>query len=490
MPREFRSKAQTERRKSRSFSDRYFAFLTLRSVQLWTTSVALASAPLFFGSVDLVWVVCWTIALAIAAGCGAGFELNVQQTRIFRGALGVFLCYAVVSVIQILPLGLNNLNDPSWHRLNELLELSVGPRISSREKIPDIAIGHFFTFVFAFTNGFLLGTSRENSATLIKVARISILAYAGYGLFALVFTPTTTLWATKSAYLGSFTTTFINHNTAGTLVGSGLILWASCAVSSWQAIRTSSVRLLLLNPANEKLSFDVLFKTVGALVCFFALLSSGSRGALISSCAGLLTLALLIVGGRDKVSRKGLFFFALTGAVASIGWLLQIGRIASQGLVDEQRWSVYELCLQSVQRRPWFGSGAGTFEDIFPSLRSPTFPSSGVWDHAHSTILEIAVEMGIPVAVIIGLAALATVLLLSRAAMQQSISVAAPLAAIAGVAVLSYVHSLVDFSLQIPGYFIPFGILMGLGLARAASSPISDGRRRGQSSNAFAFDPD
>jgi hypothetical protein len=32
---------------------------------------------------------------------------------------------------------------------------------------------------------------------------------------------------------------------------------------------------------------------------------------------------------------------------------------------------------------------------------------------------------------------------------------------------------LIDFSLQIPGYLIVFGILLGCGLARAASGPTS-----------------
>ena len=40
-------------------------------------------------------------------------------------------------------------------------------------------------------------------------------------------------------------------------------------------------------------------------------------------------------------------------------------------------------------------------ENLFPSLRADNFSSGGVWDYAHSTILEIAVEMGIPVAVMI-----------------------------------------------------------------------------------------
>jgi hypothetical protein len=44
------------------------------------------------------------------------------------------------------------------------------------------------------------------------------------------------------------------------------------------------------------------------------------------------------------------------------------------------------------------------------------------------------------------------------------------LAAITGIALLSYLHSTIDFSLQIPGYLILFGILLGCGLARALST--------------------
>ena len=43
---------------------------TLRSVQLWTTIAALVLAPLFFGSVDLFWVVVWTILLSLGVLCG------------------------------------------------------------------------------------------------------------------------------------------------------------------------------------------------------------------------------------------------------------------------------------------------------------------------------------------------------------------------------------------------------------------------------------
>jgi hypothetical protein len=52
------------------------------------------------------------------------------------------------------------------------------------------------------------------------------------------------------------------------------------------------------------------------------------------------------------------------------------------------------------------------------------------------------------------------------------------LAAIVGIAILSYLHSMIDFSLQIPGYLVVFGIILGCGLARASSNREAAGETR------------
>jgi O-antigen ligase len=101
-----------------------------------------------------------------------------------------------------------------------------------------------------------------------------------------------------------------------------------------------------------------------------------------------------------------------------------------------------------------------------------------VWDYAHSTILEIAVEMGIPVAAMVVIAALASLFILARAALRSESRSRRPLAAITGIAVLSYLHSMIDFSLQIPGYLVLFGILLGCGLAKASAAPAAVGAVR------------
>ena len=211
-----------------------FPVETFRSIQLWTTIVALILAPLFFGSVDLFWIAVWAILLSISVLCGVAAPMGTGRA----GCCSAFLLCAAFTrwwrSSRSLPNVIDQLDDPIWRRANELLGLDALPRISSRAEIPPLAIGHFLLFATSFVSGFLVGTSRRNSDRLIRFAQYSILVYAIYGLAALVLTPNLLLWAPKVAYRGSLTATFVNHNTAATFVGAGAILWFCSAFSSLQ----------------------------------------------------------------------------------------------------------------------------------------------------------------------------------------------------------------------------------------------------------------
>jgi O-antigen ligase len=448
-----------------------FSVAMVSSIQLWTTIVVLILAPLFFGSIDLFWIAVWTILLSVSVLCGFAAPMETGQSRILLGFLALCGIYALVAIIQITPHLVDQLNDPSWRRVDDLLGVDAPPRISSRAEMPLLAVGHFLLFATSFISGFLIGTSLRNSDRLIRFAQYSILISAIYGLAALILTPNMVLWAPKLAYRGSLTATFINHNTAATFVGAGAILWFCSAFSSLrQSFRFSSIRLLLLNRANEHLAFRFLARSGGALTCFFALLLTGSRGGLICSCLGLLVAIILMLVDRQKPRLWHMMLWATVALAVTVALLSRIGRIGSQGLVDDARWSVYEFCMEAIRQRPLLGAGLGTFEDMLPSLRADDFYSWGVWDYAHSTILEIAVEMGIPVAVMVVITALASLFILARAAVKSEGRSRRSLAAITGIAVLSYLHSMIDFSLQIPGYLVLFGVLLGCGLARASAT--------------------
>jgi O-antigen ligase len=446
--------------------------VTFRSIQFWTTATVFILAPFFFGSVDLFWVVAWTVLLSLGALCGLGLPMGSGQSRILLGFLILCGVYALVAIIQVIPNAIPQLNDPIWGQAGRLIDRDLVPRISSRAEIPALAIGNFLLVAFSFVNGFYVGTSRRSSDRLVRFARYSILLYAIYGIAALVVTPDMILWAPKLAYRGSLTSTFVNHNTAATFVGVGFILWSCFSFYSLQSLHFSSIRLLLTLRSNEHLAFKIVARSSAALVCFFALLLTGSRGGLICSCLGLLAAIILMIVNRQK-PRFWLVLISGVGALAVIVVLLsQMGRIGSQGAFDDARWRVYQLCIEAIRQRPLLGAGLGTFAELFPSLRDTDFRSWGVWEVAHSTILEIAVEMGIPVALMVITAALASLFILARAAIRSQGRNQRVLAAITGIAVLTYLHSTIDFSLQIPGYLIVFGILMGCGLAKATASQV------------------
>ncbi len=433
-----------------------------------------------------LWVAIWAVLLSISTLIGAARPLSAAQRHVLFAFLALACAYALVAIVQVAPHLIDHLDDPIWRRANELLGPNALPRISSRAEIPPDAIGHFLLLVTSFTSGFLVATSRRNGDTLMLFARYSILAYAIYGMAALVLTPNLLLWAPKLAYRGSLTATFVNHNTAATFLGAGAILWFCLAYLSFQSLRYSSIRLLLLIPSNERVVFKVILHSISGLVCFVALLLTGSRGGLICTALGLLVAIVLMVTNR---LRPRFWYVAGSGSVALAliaGWLSQTGRIGSKGLLDDARWSVYEYCIEAIRQRPLLGAGAGTFPDLFPSLRSEGFSGWGVWDYAHSTILEIAVEMGIPIAAMVVLAAIASLIILAQAALKSRDHGRNSLAAIAGITLLSYLHSIVDFSLQIPGYLIPFTVLLGCGLARATAEPTL--RRRARPREFIAVD--
>ena len=208
---------------------------TASSVQLWITVLVLVLAPLFFGSVDLFWIVVWVILLSTGALCGVVTPMGTGQSRVLLGFLALCGIYALVAIIQVVPDVINPLNDPSWQRANEILDLHASPRISGRAEIPPIAAGHFLLFITSVVSAFCLGISQRSFVIIVRFAQYSILAYVIYGLAAFAFTPNMVLWAPKLAYRGSLTATFINRNTAATFVGVGVILWSCSAFYSIQS---------------------------------------------------------------------------------------------------------------------------------------------------------------------------------------------------------------------------------------------------------------
>ena len=132
---------------------------------------------------------------------------------------------------------------------------------------------------------------------------------------------------------------------------------------------------------------------------------------------------------------------------------------------DSSRLRIWSAAFQAIGLSPWMGWGLGSFGDVF-SLFQPA-NSLQPNDIAHSTPLETVVELG----VIASIPAMAIVLLpwavCFRGALRRRVDNRYLPAAAFAIAAVPILHSLIDFSLQMPAIGFVTAALLGMGWAQA-----------------------
>ena len=441
----------------------------------WLLFAAVALAPLPFGSDQPITIAFWCIVLG---GCLAIVvpvrSLGAGQLALAALAGVVVAAYALVLHEQLAehPWLPGAIPHPIWRQAQAVLNAPLVPSLSIARNQSWFELGRPLLCVLAISCGFLVGADAGRARQLIKVIAWSGAAYAAYGILSRLFDPTHILWREKEAYLESVTGTFINRNTAGAYFGSCAVLWS---LLLWERARLERPRgpldwwamfshLFSAPPKKVVVTFAMLF------LCLTAMFMTLSRGAVAVSLLAL-GVAFAAFFRRDLPSRAGLVT-ALAGGGAVALVLLQFmgagvnARFDVQGLGDEGRLETYKATLRMIADHPWFGTGQGTFAYAFPAYRSSNVSVWGVWDMAHNTLLQIAADMGVPIAALVVIAWIVIFAVLVRGTLVRKRGLVVPVAALA-VATLAVLHSLIDFSLQIPGYAIVALSLIGAGLAQS-----------------------
>lgn len=227
---------------------------------------------------------------------------------------------------------------------------------------------------------------------------------------------------------------------------------------------------------------------LGLLLTMGALFLANSRAGFIFTLAGIGVL-LLLNGLRSRRRRSrsrsgsgrsnglGLVGSLLVVAVAIAGFvfLFETGgegltqRFTAGELSSEGRRTVYPRVLEVIADFPIVGTGYGTFTDIFPMYRDESVSAWGVWSKAHSTYLESMMELGLPAATALFLAIGWCIGTCFKGALNRRRDSHFAIIGFS-TSVLVALHSLVDFSLQIPGMAIYYAALLGLCCAQSWSS--------------------
>jgi len=436
---------------------------------------AIVGAPLLFGSTEPFMIAFWCAVLGIALiFCNFNALRPIHFSLLTLSAL-ITIAFGFVLHEQIALRPWFAAPHPLWAEAAKALDEAIPASVSIARNQPWFSIGGPLLAMLTLTVSFVVGIDRTLAWRLFRVIAWAGAVYAIYSIAAFLLEPTKILWREKQGHLGSLTGTFTNRNTAADFFGTCSIVWFLIGLEEIRKLLSHHDFSLaeafrrILNNATRELAVSIMM----FVLCLAALFLTASRAGVVLSFAALL-ITVVCVYRRVMPARVGALSVVLVaGAVLFV--LLQImgsgigSRFDLEGAVDSARLATYRSTLSMISDRPWFGTGLGTFELAYPAHRSGEIVMLGVWNRAHNTLLEIASDLGIPLAMVVIGSWLFVIVQLIRGILVRRRDMSLPVAGLA-VAVLGLAHSLVDFSLQIPGYAVLFYSLIGIGLAQSFST--------------------
>jgi O-antigen ligase len=451
--------------------------IALGRVSAWLLFATIALAPLPFGSATSTAIAFWCVILGLVLVAAPTKALRKPHFILLGCAAVTVAAYAVVLHEQLAPHPWFSIAKPNplWSQAAKALGTPLHPSVSIARHEPYFALGSPLVCMLSLICGFLTGTDRHHARAIVWFFAGSGVAYGLYGIAAYLLDPMHVLWLDKTAYGDSLTGTFINRNTAAVYFGSCAIV---CLMLLCDLIRQDLPR----GPIEWRKIPDWLFSRPpryalvlsGMLfVCVTAMMMTKSRAGVLISLLAII-VAFVLYFHRDLPRRSGVVAAALGVGAGALLVLQFMGggvnaRFDAEGLASEGRSATWRATIRMIAEHPWFGTGQGTFVWSFPAYRSDTVSMVGIWDRAHNTLLELAADMGIPLATLVALGWILMLVILIHGAAVRRRDLLLPVTAFA-VAMLALLHSMVDFSLQIAGYAIPALTLVGAGLAQSFAS--------------------
>jgi len=412
--------------------------------------------------------------LAVALGLASLRALDGRHFLVLGGVAVVVCAHLLVLHEQVSPHPFFTISspDPAWQDAGEVLGTPTRPSVAMVRDQPLLSLGPSLAAILTLLVAFIVCVDRDHAHRLVQVTAWSGTAYAVYGIIAFLIDPTHVLWMKKEAYTTVLTSTFINRNSAAIYFGSCAILWLLILAERLRAQLPRGISLslsMLARPLRQPRRGAVV-GLAAFLACLIAMFLTGSRaGVILSMLAAVMAFGLFTLTAI-RLGRNRMRLFLMAGCVTIV--LMQVlgagvlGRLDRQGLSGEGRVETYRSTLAMIDDHPWLGTGLGTFAWVFPAYRGDAESSWGIWDRAHSTPLEIAAEMGVPLAAVVVASWAGAFIILGFGLWNRNRDHIVVIAALA-VGGLAVLHSLIDFSLQIPGVAVIVLALVGAGLAQS-----------------------
>ena len=446
---------------------------------LWSLLAVVLLAPLPLGSNRPL------PASALAAAVGVllcvwsvGQLLAPPRASLGLGPLwpGLVLLSAAAAwaAVQAVPFTPAALHHPYWSEARAVLGLSYAGAISVNPEATWSRLMGLLAYGGIFWLALQLCRSSARAHQVLTALAAGGLLYAAYGLFDFFRSGT-----------GIVTSTFINRNSYATYAGMALLCGLGLVLGELarHAGPDVSLRRIVMDVL-ARLDAPLASGVIACLVIGAALLLTQSRGAFVALCAALIAFVWSL---RRMVHMTSSTSFKAT-ALCAIGLFLGIvalageellGRFAAADAQAVHRLAYYRTTWLALWDRPLLGTGYGTYADAFKAYNHP---GTGTFflDKAHNTYLQLVMELGWPAAAAL-FAGLALLVLRSLphpsspGGVLQRRGAVYP-AVLGACSALVAVHSLVDFSLEMPANAATYALLLGAGCAQAVKGQVVRGR--------------
>jgi hypothetical protein len=441
--------------------------MILRKISIALFLVSFFTMLLSDGGVYPTPVAIATIAMALS------MMLALISGRLHRETSGVFLCglsiWLVLSgwtILQSVPLPGGIFANPAWARASEAglavsAAISVAPGDSLQSLLP-VSLA-FMTFLTAL----LLFRSHRQAEGAIRVFAIAGSALAAFAIVQYEFFPGTLMFAPKQNYIDSLTAPFVNRNTAATFYG--LVLVGTLVCLSLELAKDSRSR------RRAPGGVDYLWIYAGmAVVALLALALTTSNGGISATVLALACLAWPFsrwlrgnTAGRGMRTRSVQQDWRMLASIVVGGMLAVILSILlfSQSLMrlerkidvsGEGRACVYPNIMRAIADNWGAGIGPGSFETYYPGYHDAACGMTDAWARAHNGYLELALAYGLVVAVPVLIIAMTAVVIALRHGARHRRSKKPVVLGGFAASILVIVHTVTDFSMQIPGFAMVF----------------------------------
>ena len=399
----------------------------------------------------------------------------MQQARKVAPPLILGLAALAWGAVQIVPHMPASLAHPIWSMAAGALRAPTASTISLAPWQTETELMKLGTYAMMAWLAYALALDSRRAKTLLQCITVVGVFYMGYAwVFAMLGLHQFEIFYHAPDIGNPIAAPFVNRNTLATFAGlvtlccgTGFLSFA--ARSRRHDGRLASVVLGYLHIAFGRGTTLLL----SSLLSFSLVMATGSLGGTISVLAGILAAATVgaFVALRAKTDR----LTALTAlvCVAALAALLalnsnaladRLDTIASAGLSEDLRVSLWLTTQRMIHDAPLTGLGLGTFEKAYPLYAQSVQPF--IMDKAHNDYLELAAGWGLPAAFAWWISLLWLVGICIRGAFIRRGERQYCLLAIAAAGLVA-THSVFDFSLQIPAVSMLFTTLLGLGVAQS-----------------------